>query len=193
LAEVFGLPHLDSGLLYRATARDVLARGGALTSEAEAEAAARVLDPSTFEDERLRHRGIGEAASIVAKYAGVRSVLLDFQRAFAARPGGAVIDGRDIGTVVCPEADVKIFVVADVEERARRRFLELEARGEPVTRDGVLETIRQRDERDRTREESPMRAAEDAQLLDTTNLDIEAALAQAILLIKRKIDRPEPD
>ncbi|MEO1265514.1 MAG: (d)CMP kinase [Pseudomonadota bacterium] len=192
IAEHFNLPHLDSGLLYRATARDVLAAGKDLRNSADAEAAAHNIDPATLQDERLRHRGIGEAASIVAKFPGVRAALSDFQHAFAHQPGGAVIDGRDIGTVVCPEADVKIFVVADVEERARRRFLELEARGEPVTREGVLLTIRQRDERDRTRTESPMRAADDAELLDTTNLDIETAVAAALQLIKRKIDRPDP-
>jgi len=189
VAETLGLRHLDTGLLYRAVARDVMASGGSLSHQADAVASARVLDVNSLDDPELKKTGAGEAASIVASHPQVRQVLLDFQRAFAQSPPGGVLDGRDIGTVVCPHADVKIFVVADVEERARRRFLELEARGEPVSREDVLESLRGRDRRDRSRPDAPMRAAEDAQLLDTTNLGIDAAVEAAVGLIKRKINR----
>ncbi len=186
IAEHFGLHHLDSGLLYRATARDVRQRGGALDDPAAAAAAARALDPATLDDPELRGPGAGEAASIVARFPAVRAALLAFQRDFARRPPGAVLDGRDIGTVVCPDADVKIYVTATPEVRARRRYLELQNRGEAATYDAVLADIRRRDERDAGRDASPMRAAEDAFLLDTSNLDIEAAFDAAVGVILRK-------
>jgi cytidylate kinase len=187
IAGHFGYPHLDTGLLYRAVARDVLARGGDLEDEALAATCARALDPATLADPVLRQAPIGDAASLVARYPAVRSALLQLQREFARQKPGAVLDGRDIGTVVCPDADVKIFVTATAEIRARRRFLEQRAQGEPVTYEDVLELIRQRDARDAGRPASPMRPAEDAMLLDTTNLDIEAAFDAAVGLIKRKI------
>ncbi len=187
IAEHFGFAHLDTGLLYRAVARDVLARGASIDNEQAAVECARSLDPETLSDPALRQAGIGEAASIVARIELVREALLDFQREFARREPGAVLDGRDIGTVVCPDADVKIFVTALPEVRAQRRYLERKSQGDDVTYGEVLEMIRQRDERDANRASAPMRPAEDAVLLDTTNLDIEAAFDAAVGLIKRKI------
>ena len=155
IAEHLGLPCLDTGLLYRAVARDVATRGFKLTDTWAAVAMARSLDPATLDDEALRGPGAGEAASLVAAIAPVRSALLAYQRAFATQPGGAVLDGRDIGTVVCPDADAKIYVTARPEVRAQRRFLERQARGEPVTYEAVLADIRRRDERDAARERAP--------------------------------------
>jgi cytidylate kinase len=181
-----GVPVLDTGLLYRAVARDTAARGRALDDPAAAEAAARALDPATLDDPALRGAKAGEGASIVARIPGVRAALLEFQRAFARRPGGAVLDGRDIGTVVCPDADVKIFVTASPEVRARRRFLELEKRGEAVTYETVLAEIRDRDARDAGRADAPMKAADDAVLLDTSALGVEEAFAAALRLVEEK-------
>jgi cytidylate kinase len=186
LAAHFGLHHLDTGLLYRAVARDVQRLGGALDDPVAATAAALALDPESLEDSGLRKPGAGEAASIVARIPEVRSALREFQRAFARRQPGAVLDGRDIGTVVCPEAEVKIYVTATPEVRAQRRYLETKGRGEPATYEGVLAEIRRRDERDAGRDASPMRPAADAFLLDTSNLDIEAAFDTAVGVILRK-------
>ncbi len=187
IADRFGLNHLDTGLLYRAVARDVRLKGADPSDVQAAAAAARALDPVSLDDPRLRGPGAGEAASIVARIPQVRAALLEFQRAFASQPLGAVIDGRDIGTVVCPDADVKIYVTASPEVRARRRFLELQGRGEPADYATVLEDIRRRDQRDAAREASPMRAAADAFLLDTSDLDIEAAFDAAVGEILRKV------
>jgi cytidylate kinase len=187
IAQHFGYAWLDTGLLYRAVARDVLASGAAATDKAAAIAAAGHLDPATLRDPGLRRREMDEAASIVAAIPEVRALVLDYQRQFARRKPGAVIDGRDIGTVVCPEAQIKIFVTADPKVRAARRYKELIAKGEQVTEADVLETILARDRRDRERAISPLIAAADAILLDTTNLDIEQAFEAAVGLIKRKI------
>jgi CMP/dCMP kinase len=187
VAAHFGLAYLDTGSLYRAVARDIRHGKGALDDPKVAERAARTLDAATLSDPGLRDPGVGDAASIVAKIPEVRAALLDFQRDFARQEPGAVLDGRDIGTVVLPDADVKIFVIADTEVRARRRYLELEARGEPVTYDGVLDVIRRRDERDMTREAAPLKPAADALLLDTSELDIETSFDAAVGLITRKI------
>ena len=191
IAAHFGYQCLDTGLLYRAVARDLRAAEQPLDNVEAAEWAARSLDPATLDDIGLRHPGVGEAASVVAKIPQVRAALLAFQRDFAAQELGAVLDGRDIGTVVCPNADVKLFINADVEVRARRRFEELSGRGEPVTYDRVLETIKARDARDSGRADAPMSIAADALLLDTTNLDIEAAFDAAVGLIKRKIGQQD--
>ncbi len=180
----YGLRHLDTGALYRAVARDTLAHGGDLTDASAAATAASRLDVTTLGDPALRSPGLGEAASIVARHADVRAVLLRYQRDFARGEPGAVIDGRDIGTVICPDADVKLFVTATPEERARRRFLELTQNGTRVEESAVLADIKARDERDRTRGASPLRQAEDAALLDTTNLAIDAAFRAAIDLIE---------
>jgi cytidylate kinase len=187
VAAHFGYACLDTGLLYRAVARDLRAAKQPLDDVAAAEWAARSLDPASLDDASLRHPGVGEAASVVAKIPEVRAALLAVQRDFAAQEPGAVLDGRDIGTVVCPDADVKLFIKAQVEIRARRRYEELKKRGEPVTYERVLETIKARDARDSGRADAPMAIAPDALLLDTTNLDIEAAFDAAVGLIKRKI------
>ncbi len=187
IADHFGLSHLDTGLLYRAVARDVLARGAALDDAIVAAGCARSLDPATLADPMLRSNGIGEAASIVAGIPEVRAALLEFQRAFSRRKPGAVLDGRDIGTVVCPDADVKIFVTATPEVRAERRYLERRSLGDAISYEAVLDLIRQRDIRDTNRSSAPMKPASDAVLLDTTNLDIEATFDTAVGLIKRKI------
>jgi len=189
VAASWGLPCLDTGLLYRAVARDVGARGYRLTDAWAALAAARSLDPATLDDPGLRSAGAGEAASIVASMPQVRAALLAYQRAFASQPGGAVLDGRDIGTVVCPQADAKIYVTARPQVRAWRRFIERQAQLEPVTFDAVLADIERRDARDAGRESAPMRPAPDADLLETSDLDIEAAFEAAVGLIKRKIGR----
>jgi CMP/dCMP kinase len=189
LALRYGLPHLDTGMLYRAVARDVLASGTGLDNTAAAEAAARALDPDTLTDKGLRGRHMSEAASIIAAQPAVRAALLHMQKEFARRPQGAVVEGRDIGTVVCPDADIKLFVTADLEERARRRYRELRARGETVTEEAVFDDLRKRDERDSSRAVSPLRMAADAHLLDTTKLDIEAAFFAAVRLIDAAIGR----
>ena len=186
LAEHFGLAYLDTGSLYRAVARDVRHSGGALDDPRTAARAARNLDASTLDDPGLRDPGVGDAASIVARIPEVREALREFQRDFARQEPGAVLDGRDIGTVVLPDADVKIFVIADAEVRAKRRYLELRGRGEPVSYEAVLDAIRQRDERDQNREASPMIAATDAITLDTTHLDAEQAFQRALELIGTK-------
>ncbi|TDR85512.1 (d)CMP kinase [Enterovirga rhinocerotis] len=180
IAAHLGRPHLDTGLLYRAVALALLDRGLPLTDSAGAARIAEALDVATLEEDRLRSREIGEAASLVSVHPGVRGALLDLQRRFAAQPGGAVLDGRDIGTVVCPEAEVKIYVTASPEERARRRFRELAGRGEPTTFDDILADILRRDTRDSERSAAPMRPAADARHLDTTSLDADAAFARAL-------------
>ncbi|KAB2847990.1 MAG: (d)CMP kinase [Hyphomicrobiaceae bacterium] len=187
IAGHFGLALLDTGLLYRAVARDVRHAGRSLDDADAATAAARNLDAATLSDPGLRDPGVGDAASIVARVPAVRRALLDFQRDFARQLPGAVLDGRDIGTVVLPDADVKIFITAGVEVRARRRYEEMCARGEDVTYEGVLEVIRRRDSRDSSRDAAPMKPAADAFLLDTSDLDIEAAFRAAVALIERKL------
>ena len=187
VAAHFGLPWLDTGLLYRAVARDVLKAGKKLEDVEAAAAAAASLDAVSLNDPNLRGNGIGDAASVVGRIPQVRAALLKLQQDFAAQPGGAVLDGRDIGTVICPHADVKIFVTASPEVRARRRFLERTARGEAITYEAILEEIQRRDERDMERAAAPMRPAADAFLLDTTNLDIEAAFNTAVGEITRKV------
>lgn len=182
LAQHYGLPHLDTGLLYRGVGRAVLDAGHDLSDEAAAREAASRLMLDTLDEERLRGPEMGEAASIVAAYPAVRALLLDAQRSFAAQPRGAVIDGRDIGTVIAPGAQCKIFVTASAEERARRRHAELHRRGDTVTYETVLADIRRRDERDSGRGTAPLVAAPDACLLDTTSLDIEAAFRAALAL-----------
>ena len=187
LAAHFGLPHLDTGLLYRATARALIDAGERLDDEARAVSAARGLALTDFNEGRLRGREMGEAASVVAAIAAVRAALLDTQRAFARRPGGAVLDGRDIGTVICPEAECKIFVTAQPETRANRRALELGGRGEKVDYAGILADIRKRDERDSNRSSAPLLAAADAVTLDTTHLDVEGAFQAALRIVSQRL------
>ena len=186
IAAHFGLPHLDTGTLYRAVARDVLSRGLKLEDVWAGVSAARLLDPRTLSDPELRRRSAGEAASVVAKIPEVRAALLKFQRDFAYQPRGAVLDGRDIGTVVAPDATIKIYVTAAPEERARRRYGELRAAGVDLSEADVLNDIVVRDKRDSEREIAPARPATDAVLLDTTRLDIDDAFRAAVELIEAK-------
>jgi cytidylate kinase len=183
IAAHYGLVHLDTGKLYRAVARDTLAAGASPSDARAALSAAKALDVKTLDDSSLADGKLGEAASIVASHPEVRDALLAYQRAFAKRKPGAVLDGRDIGTVICPDADVKLFVTATPKERARRRYRELREAGNGVSEADVLADIRRRDERDKGRTAAPLRQAEDAHLLDTTNLDIDAAFKAAIALI----------
>lgn len=185
LAVYLNLPHLDTGLLYRATARTLIEHGQNLTDVRAAVAAARGLSLTDFDPRLLRGRDMGEAASIVAAIPEVRQALVDLQRDFAARPGGAVLDGRDIGTVICPNADVKIFVTASPEARAQRRTNELRGRGEAADERAVLADIIARDERDRSRSTAPLMQAKDAHLLDTSTLGIEAAFQAALALVEK--------
>jgi cytidylate kinase len=181
LAEHYGLRHLDTGLIYRAVAKALIDAGHPLDDSARAAAAARELDPARF-DANLKSHAIGEAASIVSAMPEVRAALLAFQRDFAAAPPGAVLDGRDIGTVICPGAEVKIFVTATPQVRAQRRFLELCANGHRVSEADILADIVRRDERDTTRAIAPLVRAPDAHLLDTTHLDIDAAFRAAVAI-----------
>lgn len=183
LAAHYGMAHLDTGLLYRAVARAVLDAGLDLADEAAAAIAARKLDPDALDEERLRGAEMGAAASVVAAHGLVRAALVQLQRAFTARPEGAVLDGRDIGTVICPDADVKLFVTASAEERARRRHKELTGRGDRISYDAVLADILARDDRDTNRPASPLRQADDANLLDTTKMDIDAAFRAAVAIV----------
>jgi cytidylate kinase len=185
LAEYFHLPHLDSGLLYRATACVLLDNGASLLDEALAERAARGLSLTDFDARRLRSRELGEASSIVASLPAVRAALIDLQHQFATRAEGAVIDGRDIGTVICPEASVKIFVTASPETRAQRRVIELIAAGETADYTSILSEVKQRDARDLTRSISPLVAANDAVMLDTTELDRDAAFNAALAIVQK--------
>jgi cytidylate kinase len=185
----YGLPHLDTGMLYRGVARDMMRRGERLDDADAAERAARALDPATLQDPGLRDRHMGEAASVVAQFSAVRAALLETQKAFAAQRPGAVVEGRDIGTVIFPEAEVKLYITADLRERARRRHLELIERGEHITEDAVYADLEKRDLRDQSRAAAPLRMADDAHLLDTTKLDIEAAFFAAVRLIDAAIGR----
>ena len=183
LAAHYGLKHLDTGSLYRAVALAILRAGGDPADEETALEVARQMDIDQFGDGELRDAGIGEAASVVAAMPQVRKVMLERQRAFAAEPPGAVLDGRDIGTVVCPDADVKLFVTASAGVRAGRRFEEAVLRGQGGSYEKVLRDIERRDERDTNRAVAPLKPAADAHLLDTSELDIETAFQAAVQLI----------
>jgi cytidylate kinase len=190
LAEHLGVPYLDTGLLYRAVARDVVASGRNLEDIAAAIVAAKAVDAQSLGDPGLRGPLAGDAASIVAKIPDVRAALLDYQRNFARNAErGAVLDGRDIGTVVCPDAHIKIFVTASDEERARRRHLEHQGRGETVSYERVLDDLRRRDARDSGRSIAPLEAATDALHLDTTTLDPDQAFAAVLGLIASRIQK----
>ena len=177
IAAHFGFAHLDTGLLYRAVGAKVLAGADAIE-------AARALVAEDLDDDSLRTADVAQAASRVAVIAEVREALVDFQRAFARRSGGAVLDGRDIGTVICPDAEAKLFVTARAEVRAERRFLELQGRGSEVTRETVLADVKERDARDMERAEAPLKPADDAVLIDTSDMAIDDAVQAAIAAIK---------
>ena len=184
LAAHYGLRHLDTGLLYRAVAQAVRAAGHRLDDPVRAAVAAHALDPAAFDEAALKSHEAGEAASIVSAIPEVRAALVVLQRNFAATPPGAVLDGRDIGTVVCPDADVKIYVTARPEVRAKRRMLEMRAQGLAADEAVILGDIRRRDERDTGRAVSPLRPAADAHILDTSALAIEAVVEKAIAIIE---------
>ena len=188
LAAHFNLPYLDTGLLYRAVARRVIDVGGNPANAAAATAAARALQPDDTCRTDLRGSPVDEAASLVAAVPAVRAALFDFQRSFGAARG-AVLDGRDIGTVIFPDAPAKLFVTASVEERGRRRWLELLAGGVPANLTAITAEVRARDAADRARLAAPMRPAVDAIELDTTELDADAAFARALVLIREKLGR----
>ena len=184
LAAHYGLRHLDTGLIYRAVAKSLLDAGHSPGNRARALAAAEALDPNRFDEAALKSQAVGEAASQVSAIAEVRRALLAFQRGFGRTPPGAVLDGRDIGTVIFPDADVKIFVTATPQVRARRRAVELQAAGGMVNEPEVLADILRRDERDTSRAAAPLKPAPDAHLLDTTHLDIDAAFRAAIDIVE---------
>lgn len=184
LAEHYGLRHLDTGLLYRAVAKSVLDAGKRPEDKAAAIAAAQALNPTGFDEAILKSHAVGEAASLVSAVPEVRAALVNFQRSFAAVPPGVVMDGRDIGTVICPSADVKIFVTATPEVRAQRRAVEYQAAGRAIDAAAVLADIRARDQRDTQRPISPLKQAADAHLLDTTNMDISTAIRAAIDIVE---------
>jgi cytidylate kinase len=189
LAASFGLPHLDTGTLYRGVAVAVLEAGKPPEDAAAAEDAARSLDVTTIDEAKIRTAGAGSAASVVSAHPGVRAALLKLQRDFAHQPGGAVLDGRDIGTVIAPDADLKLFVTASEEARAWRRHTELTSRGEQWSLDDILGQLRQRDARDAARADAPMIKADDAIEIDTTEMSIEAAIKAAIAAVNAAQDR----
>ncbi len=184
LAQVYGLHHLDTGLLYRAVAKAVLDSGYPPGDAAHAIEAAVALDPKTFDETALKTQAITEASSVVAAIPQVREALMNYQRAFATQPPGAVLDGRDIGTVIAPGADVKLFVVASPQVRAKRRVLELKRRGEEAAEEEVFADLLRRDERDSRRTAAPLVQAPDAHLLDTTHLGIDATFRAAVAIIE---------
>jgi cytidylate kinase len=186
IAAHFNLPFLDTGTLYRATGLEMLKANIDPTDEKAAEAIAQALDISSIDHKALRTAEAGSIASRIAVMPKVRAALFQLQRQFATQPGGAVLDGRDIGTVICPEADVKIYVIADAKIRAARRHLELSAAGHIISLEEMLTQTLERDARDTARADSPMRPADDASLLDTTSLSIDAAIAAAVQLVENR-------
>jgi CMP/dCMP kinase len=188
LAVHFGFHHLDSGSLYRLVALGVMDTGKDPNKEADALKSARMIDPAKANDPRIRSAEIGRIASLVSVFQPVRAALLDYQRAFARREPGTVIDGRDIGTVVCPDATAKLFVDAAPEVRAHRRWLELKSYGRSPDEAAILKEIKERDERDRSRAIAPLRPAADAALLDTSQLGIDAAFLAALALVQPKVE-----
>lgn len=189
LARHFGVAHLDTGALYRAVALAALRSGIAPDDAAQLEVLADALDLSLLEDPMLRDGATANMASRISTVPEVRAALFQFQRAFASRPAGAVLDGRDIGTVIAPDADAKLFVVAAPEIRARRRYTELKNAGREVSESEILADIVARDERDSRRTDAPLRRAEDAVLLDTSNSGIDESIRSAIDLVSKRLER----
>lgn len=187
IASEYGLAHLDTGLTYRAVAKAMLDQKLALDDERQAENAARAIDLTKLDRSVLSVHAIGEAASKIAVYPEVRRILVEQQRAFAKSPNGAILDGRDIGTVVCPEATVKFYVTASPEVRAKRRFDEIIHNGGTANFETILADVKRRDERDTGRADSPLRPAADAHLLDTSTMSIEAAFKAARAIIQRSL------
>ena len=192
LSRWYGLPHMDTGRLYRATGVAALSKGADFDDHEFLARIALALDLNDYDEADLRTAEAGIAASKVAAIPAVRAALLELQRAFAHQPGGAILDGRDIGTVVCPEAAVKLWVDAQVERRAERRWKELTGKGESLTLDEMLTQLRERDARDRDRKDAPMLAAADAVLIDTSDLTIDAAVDKARAAVEAAIaQKPE--
>lgn len=187
LAAHYGLRHLDTGALYRAAALRLLRAGGDPAQESEAAAAAERISGADLEDPALRGEDVGQAASAVAVHGGVRRALLGYQRRFAAEPPGAVLDGRDIGTVVCPDARVKIYLEASAEVRAARRLCELRSRGVESIDSRVLDEIKARDARDRRRSAAPLKPAADACVIDTSALDPDAVFERAVAIVEARL------
>jgi cytidylate kinase len=192
LAAHYGLPHLDTGLLYRAVAASAINKGIDFKDERECALLATHVDLSEFDERELRAAGVGAAASVVASLGAVRRALFELQRKFAQQEGGAVLDGRDIGTVIAPDADVKLWVDAAVEERARRRYLELSGMGEAVTLQSVLDQLKERDARDAARKDAPMKPADDAIWLDTTLTNPDQTLAKAVEIVEERRGASKP-
>ena len=184
LAAHYHLPHLDTGLLYRAVAKSALNKGIDFADERECALLAAHIDLAEFDERELRSASVGAAASVVASLGAVRRALFELQRKFAHQASGAVLDGRDIGTVIAPDADVKLWVDAAVEERARRRFKELSGVGESVTEHGVLLQLEERDARDAQRKDAPMKPADDAVWIDTTRMTPDECLAKAVEIVE---------
>lgn len=193
LADYYHLPHLDTGLTYRAVGHRLMQDGLPLGDEGAAIDAARQVDLGNLDRHALSVHAVGDAASRVAVISEVRRILVDKQRAFARQPGGAVLDGRDIGTVVCPDADVKLFITASPEVRAGRRLRDIEGRGGVASLADILADIVRRDERDMGRADSPLRPAADAHLLDTSDMSIETAFQAAKAIIDDTIARRNTD
>ncbi|MEN9755074.1 MAG: hypothetical protein RLZ07_1456 [Pseudomonadota bacterium] len=189
VAAHYGFHLLDTGLLYRAVARAVLDASQSLENSEAATTCAQKLDFGALDESRLRTREIGDAASVVSAYPGVRQALFEGQRLFAQKKPGAVLDGRDIGTVICPEAEAKLFITASPEIRAHRRWLELVKLDPALSEESVLADIRRRDERDSNRSNAPLKIADDARLLDTSLMDIETASREALRLIEASLSR----
>ena len=187
LAAHYGLRHLDTGALYRATALRLLHANGDPAQEAEAADAARNVTGADLDDPALREEEVGQAASVVATHGAVRVALLDYQRSFAAEPPGAVLDGRDIGTVVCPEAQVKFYLEATAEVRAERRLCELRSRGVESIESSVLEEIIARDVRDSQRSAAPLKSAADVSRIDTTALGPDEVFEQAVAIVDSRL------
>lgn len=192
LSRWYGLPHMDTGRLYRATGVAAMNKGVDFDDPDALAEVARSLDLNDYEEAQLRTAEAGQAASKVAAIPAVRAALLDLQRAFAHQPKGAVLDGRDIGTVVCPDADVKLWIDASVEARASRRWKELTKKGETLSLEDMIAQLKERDERDRNRQDAPMIAAADSVLIDTTHLTIDAAVDKARAAVEAVIaQKPE--
>ena len=189
VANEFGFAHLDTGLLYRAVGAKAMMRGRGVILPKIAAEIAKALSEEDLAREGLRSARVAQAASKVAALPEVRAALLNFQKAFAKREGGAVLDGRDIGSVICPEAEVKLYVTASDAVRARRRYEELKAKNPETKLETVQIDLRQRDIRDASRDVAPMRAVEDALLLDTSELSIDAAVAEAVVLVKKRFEK----
>lgn len=189
LARYMGLAYLDTGSIYRAIGFNILEKGGNPEDKKTAIQAAKELTPGDLKNEHLYDEGVGNAASIISAIPRVREILLQFQRDFAKNPEGAVLDGRDIGTVICPDADYKFYITADIAARALRRFKQLQSKGNPVIYEAVLQDLERRDSRDRMRAIAPLKAAEDAIHIDTTTMNEDEVFAKILSSVEAPLDQ----